>query len=92
MKTQVVRFTGGADSTLEILLTPGKRGLNLRAKVKAPNTKTQTGCRAVFADEAQAVARFAALGAEATKRGWALKVGRSTFSEIPAAPAAKGKK
>lgn len=92
MKTQSARFTGGTNSTLMVMLHTGKRGHNLKVSVRTPGEKTTTGMRSTVKDDAEAMEQFKALCADAVKRGWTPKAGRSTFSEMPAPPTAKAAK
>jgi hypothetical protein len=89
MKNQVARFTGGVNSTLEVQLTTGKKGQNVRVSVRTPGEKTQTGCRNLFTEPAKATAKFDALVADALKRGWIAKAPRNAFTEVPAPPTGK---
>lgn len=92
MKTQHARFTGGTNSTLTVMLHTGKRGHNLKVSVRTPGEKTTTGLRSTVKGDEDAAAEFEALCADAVKRGWTPKTGRSTFSEMPVPPTAKAAK
>lgn len=92
MKAQHARFTGGTNSVLTVMLHTGKRGHNLKVSVRTPGEKTTTGLRSTVKEDAEAAAQFKALCADAVKRGWTPRAGRSTFAEMPAPPTAKSAK
>jgi signal transduction histidine kinase len=88
MKNQTQRFTGGS-AKLSVFMKKTSKDLRVGIRIRQEGQPVVTGMRSIFvlSNEAGATAKFAELIAEATKQGWVpkIKVGRSTFSEMPSA-------
>jgi hypothetical protein len=95
-KNRSLRFVSpDGKATLTVIRSVGKRGINVRASLKADgDKKAATGCRSTHTTEAEANAAVEALKNATLQRGWTERVkttaaSKQAFTEIPVAPGMK---
>lgn len=95
-KNASLRFVSpDGKATLTVIRSVGKRGINVRASLKADgDKKASTGCRSTHSTEAEANAAVSQLKSATLQRGWTERVKtagatKQAFTEIPQAPGMK---